>query len=207
MGSKKYHDADWLYEKYHNEVLTLEEIGDLCGVTRTTISDWLDRHGIEKRTQKETQRLRNAGKHTDREWLAEQYHGKGRSLNHIADECNVDGVTIMNWMERHNIPRRGYSDHLKEKKVSRIQIDRGYIRLSSRRPNSDKYDSAFEHQLVAIANGVGPYKVFSDGEYQCHHKNGVRWDNRPENIEVLTEEEHADEHWPTRERADTGEFL
>jgi len=104
MGSKKYHDPEWLREKYHGEIMTLKEIADECGVSRTTISDWLDRHGIDKRTQKETQRLRNAGKHTDREWLAEQYHAHKRSLEDISTECDVDAVTIMNWMERQNDP-------------------------------------------------------------------------------------------------------
>lgn len=52
-------------------------------------------------------------------------------------------------------------------------------------------DTIAVHQLVAIANGADPHKVFSDGEYHCHHKNGVRWDNRPGNIEVLSSSEHS----------------
>ena len=204
MGSKKYHNADWLREKYHGEEMTLREVGDLCGVTDATIGAWMKKHGIERRNRRQAQRAK--GRHTEREWLAEQYHGKGRSLKDIANECDVNAVTIMNWMERHNIPRRSYSDHLRKPKVSRIKIERGYIRLSSRRPNSNGQDSVFEHQLVAIANGADPHKVFSDGEYQCHHKNGIRWDNRPENIELLSGKDHADEHWPKRVRTATGEW-
>ena len=205
MGSKNYHDADWLREKYHAERMTLREIADLCGVTGTTIGEWMDRHGIERRDVREAQRPE--GKHTDREWLAEQYHGKGRSLKDMAQECDVNAVTIMNWMDRHEIPRRGYTDHLRKPKVTRIKTDRGYIRLGSRRPNSDKHDFVFEHQLVAIANGADPHKVFSGGKYECHHKNRIPWDNRPENIELLDGIEHDEIHAADRERAPTGEWL
>jgi len=208
MGSKKYHDPEWLREKYHGEIMTLKEIADECGVSRTTISDWLDRHSIDKRTQKETQRLRNAGKHSDREWLAEQYHGKGRTLEDIANECDVDAVTIMNWMERHGIPRRGYSDHLREEKVTLSQI-KGYESAQVRAPPGadNKTDVVKIHQLVAIAEGADPEKIFSNGAYQCHHKNKIPWDNRPENIEVLSQEEHDKLHAAERERDTTGEFL
>jgi len=205
MGSKKYHDPEWLSEKYHGEIMTLKEIADECGVSRTTISDWLDRHGIEKRTQKETQRLRNAGKHSDREWLAEQYHGKGRTLEDIANECDVDAVTIMNWMERHGIPRRDAAQHRKEEPPAYLTDQKGYTRVSSKKDG--KYDSAKVHQLVAIAKGADPEKIFSNGAYQCHHKNKIPWDNRPENIEVLSQEEHDKLHAAERERATTGEFL
>lgn len=205
MGSKKYHDRAWLQEKYSDEILSTTEIAKLCDVTPTTILDWLDRHGIEKRTQKETQRLQQGGKHTDREWLAEQYHGKGRTLSDISDECGVDAVTIMNWMERYDIPRRSATQHKLDSPAYFLTDDKGYERSSSK--NKGDFRAVKVHQLIAIAEGADPYKVFSNGDYHCHHKNGIKWDNRPENIEFLSQEEHANEHWPKRERAPTGEFL
>jgi len=203
MGSTEYRDEGWLRDKYHAEGLTLSEIGELCGVTNTTISDWMDRHGIEKLGRREAQRI--SGKHTDREWLAEQYHGNERTLQSLADECDVDRVTIHNWMERHNIPRREATRHKRVSPASFRTIKRGYERSASKTNGEPKY--VLIHQLVAIADGADPEKVFSDGGYQCHHKNGIPWDNRPENIEVLSATDHANEHWPTRERAPTGEFL
>lgn len=51
------------------------------------------------------------------------------------------------------------------------------------------------HQLLVIAEGADPHKVFSDGDYNVHHKNHIPWDNRPENVELLTKAEHNSEHW------------
>lgn len=52
------------------------------------------------------------------------------------------------------------------------------------------------HQLLAISEGYSPYDVFdgSTGNFEVHHINEISWDNRPENIEMLTPEEHGHSH-------------
>lgn len=57
---------------------------------------------------------------------------------------------------------------------------------------------AFEHQLVA-EQMIG--RRLRDDEV-VHHKNGVRNDNRPENLEVKTKGEHAREHAATPDARD-----
>lgn len=44
-----YRDADWLSFMYHERGHTVEEIADRCDVAISTISRWLDKHGIETR--------------------------------------------------------------------------------------------------------------------------------------------------------------
>lgn len=46
-----------------------------------------------------------------------------------------------------------------------------------------------EYQLVAIADGADPHDVF--GESHIHHINGCKYDDRPQNLIVLTPEEHG----------------
>jgi hypothetical protein len=47
------------------------------------------------------------------------------------------------------------------------------------------------HQLLAVADGADPYKVYGNSNYSVDHINGCPLDNRPENIQVLTVEEHG----------------
>jgi hypothetical protein len=67
----------------------------------------------------------------------------------------------------------------------------GYERITQR--YCGERCQMYHHQLLVIAMGEDPHKVFS-GKYHCHHKNEIRWDNRPSNIELLTPKEHAKEH-------------
>jgi len=48
-GSKKYRKADWLREKYWEEGLNLEEIGEIAGVSGDTILRWMKKHDIDRR--------------------------------------------------------------------------------------------------------------------------------------------------------------
>lgn len=64
----------------------------------------------------------------------------------------------------------------------------GYVRVycpMHREANTWGY--VYEHRLVAeqmIGRDLVPGEI-------VHHKNRKRWDNRPENLEVLTKEEHG----------------
>ena len=45
----KYRDADWLEARYHGDGWTRREMADACGVSPTTVREWMKRYDIETR--------------------------------------------------------------------------------------------------------------------------------------------------------------
>jgi hypothetical protein len=64
----------------------------------------------------------------------------------------------------------------------------GYVRIyAPMHPEANTWGYAYEHRIVAeqmIGRRLEKNEV-------VHHKNGKRWDNRPENLEVMDKVEHA----------------
>jgi len=67
----------------------------------------------------------------------------------------------------------------------------------------DGYDNLAVHRLLVIAAGESPYRVFN-GDTNVHHKNHIPWDNRPDNLELLTTVEHGRKH--ALDRIEKGTF-
>ena len=68
-ASREYRDPEWLPEKYVDEGLLTYDLAERCGVTDTTIRDWLDRHGIDTRPTN--------GRETRRECAIYRMHHEG----------------------------------------------------------------------------------------------------------------------------------
>jgi len=47
--NESYRDKKWLQQKYEKDGLSMQTIGDYCGVSAMTIHIWLNKHGIETR--------------------------------------------------------------------------------------------------------------------------------------------------------------
>jgi DNA-binding MarR family transcriptional regulator len=130
-----YQDSDVLEHLYHVEGLTQGEIGELFGVTKSPVSDWMDKHEIETRSQSEAS-LRSVLK---------------------LPACFFTG-------------------------------DDGYEYWTTK--HYENREQVYVHRLLAVAK-FGFEEVC---DAQVHHRNGVRWDNRAENIEVLSVQSHRKKH-------------
>jgi hypothetical protein len=74
----------------------------------------------------------------------------------------------------------------------------GYIRVHApSHPAASEYGWVLEHRLVMWEH-LGGF----DLSFHVHHKNHDRTDNRIENLELLTPDEHADEHAAERRTVD-----
>lgn len=138
---------------------------------------------------------------SDKPWhdesvLRDMYVERRLSTTEIADELGCDHSTILYWLDKHSIETRSKSDGRKRRALkepaSHQFYDTGsgmtYERWMTKVDGEMK--SMLVHRLLAIAEfGTGAVK-----DKHVHHKNGISWDNRPDNIEVLTQREHNEKH-------------
>ena len=130
--------------------------------------------------------------------LRRLYWEEGMSLVDIADRFGVVDATILYQMKKHGVERRR-PDHEKPPKF--VQASKyGYERIQTK--VGDKTKSLQVHRLVAVAEHGFDAVVGND----IHHSNGVPWDNRPSNLEVIGHDDHAKNHQDDYSRDAEGKF-
>jgi hypothetical protein len=113
-------------------------------------------------------------------------HKNQKHLNHWLCKCDCGNETIASTAGLRNgkntscgCGRKGNENH--NWKGGRIKTSQGYILIHSpEHPNKKSHGYVLEHRLV-MESLFGRY-LTSDEE--VHHKNGIRDDNSPENLEL-----------------------
>lgn len=135
----------------------------------------------------------NDKKWHDGDWLRQEYIGKGKTAAQIAEEQDVTISAITDHLEKNNIEKRSHGEQIKsywqKQPTSFYTTEKGYEYWQ------DHYNGGQarlpHHRLLAIAE----YGFDALENMEVHHKNGISWDNRPDNIELLTKSEHAKIHF------------
>jgi len=104
----KYQQKAWLYAQYHQFKKSQKKIAKECGVTRSTISNWLDRLNIEKRdlstatsiAMGSDERLRNE------DWLRKKYVDEKKSFNNIANQLDCSTWSVHHALKKYDISTR-----------------------------------------------------------------------------------------------------
>lgn len=109
----------------------------------------------------------------------------GMSLKQIGDELGCDSNTVSRWCDKYGIEKRTPDN---QKPPNYRTDSTGYECWSTDHDGESMY--VYVHRLLAVSE----YGLESVADRHIHHKNGVPWDNRPENIEPVSPEEHAKEH-------------
>lgn len=139
--------------------------------------------------------------HQNPDWLEEKYWGEGLSIRQVASLAGVNEATILAWMKRYGIARRSKSaaqrgernpfwnrgDKLKGKKNPHWKggrrLDRdGYVQIyMPDHPRSHANGYVYEHILV-LEEKLGRPLLPNE---TSHHINGIKDDNRKENLLAL----------------------
>jgi hypothetical protein len=96
-------DESWLREQYCEREKSMSEIGDGLNLSTTAVVNWMDRHGIDRRSGAETLFDGDIILLRDKAWLREKYCEQGWTTYKMADELNVDRHSVARWLRRHDI--------------------------------------------------------------------------------------------------------
>lgn len=186
MG-KGYRDEDTLRELYHGQGLTYYDIADKFGVAHSTIQRWIKKHGIESRGGG-VEPSGDSDLYDNEEWLREQYVEKELSMNDMAEKAGTTATTIRNRMVEYGIERREPGGQ-KQRYATLRMMDTGHMSWESwTEDGGNKY--MLVHRLLAVAeHGVDAVK-----DNHVHHENHIPWDNRPDNLDVLSVSDHRSYH-------------
>ena len=70
----------------------------------------------------------------------------------------------------------------------KIDKNIGYVRVyCPMHPKANTWGYVYEHIVIA-EQAIGRFTTKNE---VVHHKNGIRWDNRPENLEVMDKHDHS----------------
>ena len=125
----------------------------------------------------------------DEELMKRFYVEEKRSANDIRKLFDCSISTVINWVEKHGIEKRTP----REAK----EIATPYPNAAHYKTNNLGYEvwrSGDEFVLVHRLAMVAEHGFDGMKDQHVHHKNGIRWDNRPENLERVTNDNHQSKH-------------
>ena len=128
----------------------------------------------------------------DRDWLYERYVEKEQSTIKMAEIAGCCDETIRKALKKHGIETRSMSESQRIRRMGDhpcfYTSEDGYeIVVNCHR--GERYNLSL-HRLLAVSE----YGFDAVKGMEVHHINEVKWDNRPDNIELMTSSEHRAHH-------------
>lgn len=148
----------------------------------------------------------------DKEWLRSRYWDDGLSQAEIAELCGCSKETIRRWMNRHDLDIRDSSERVRnswdgdDQRRERIgelfaQVHRTihpFLFVDQEGYNvAGSGDGNGGSDLVRMNRLLATLLVDDLSELDgmdVHHRNGVPWDDRFDNLEVMDRGEHSRHH-------------
>jgi DNA-binding XRE family transcriptional regulator len=189
---------DEIERLYIDEDMTRQEVADELGKKKGWVKWQLQEHDIRK--------MQKARPWQDEDTLREMYLEKGMGQPDIAEELGCTKMTVSNWMREYGITRRsqtkrqslGWGGDGTGTNYGTGHKGHTYWSVNVEEEDGWKNYKVGIHRLIAVAeHGFDALK-----DKHVHHINHIPWDNRPDNLEVLSGKEHMTYHARVREGID-----
>ena len=193
------YEKDELEKLYLQENHTLKEMCEIVGCkSPITMSKILHENGIDTdRNQRVSfQKRGNRSLKELQFFLIREYYQNQRSMESIAKELGISHVIVRKYLESFGFPIRTKSQQQTGTGSSNwaggVNIkSNGYVEIySPNHPNANKRKYVYQHQLVAEKK-IGRY--LKKGEV-VHHIDSNKSNNDPENLVVLSNNNHIKLH-------------
>lgn len=118
------------------------------------------------------------------------------TLEEISKVFNIDRQTVLNYMRRYGIKTRSkaardqYGEKSSQWKGGRVKRQDGYIYVIAYNHPAAHCNYVLEHRLI-MEQSIGRYLTKDE---IVHHLNGIRDDNRIENLQIMDSGKHSTMH-------------
>lgn len=189
-GGEPWKDKKRLFE-LHEKGHTYEQIGDKLGCSQSTVSAWMVRHRAAELREELDVEIPDDKPYQDAELMERLYVDEELSTTEVAAVLDCSTGAVIDWLGRLGIGTRSRSEG--------VSISKGgpkdWYFYSNKvyghetiKPNRDT--AVLIHRLLAVSEfGFEAVKNMS-----VHHINGIPWDNRPDNIELVSRSDHRRRH-------------
>ncbi|MDL0133537.1 helix-turn-helix domain-containing protein [Halobacterium salinarum] len=189
---KPWHDKDKLINYYHGKNYTLQEMADMWECSRTAVRNAMQNHGIDRKGRGTYGDLYEDEPWRDEQTLRKLYKEQGLLTKKIAKRLGCSRKTVNKWIREFGIERR---DGGRERSLGHATNP---VPLSTRRDGYERWttrifgdsESVYVHRLLAVSE----HGFDAVAENDVHHRNSIPWDNRVENLAVLSKANHGKLH-------------
>lgn len=184
-----YRDKQILKELYIDREWTQKEIADRFGVSSGTINNWLLKNGLSDHAPDRKEYEIPPNPIDDADFLIHLYEDEGLSTKQIGALIDAAATTVRERLLDAGVDIRGLSQAQTAVYGNRYRVPYEIDKWGTPTWKISEHRVQV-HRLLAVSM----WGLDAIRDKEVHHVSGIRWDNRPDNLELLDTLEHYARH-------------